>query len=174
MYKNQLTSLPAYFDRYIHLVPDMDLAEALDQFGIDYISKEKESLLALGDRVYAMDKWTIRDICQHIIDTERIFAYRALRIARGDKTPLPGFDENSYAVTAHATNRSLEDIFAEFEQVRKSNLQLFLSFSDADVCQEGTASDNTISVLAIGFTMVGHVIHHMNIIKERYLPLLEK
>ncbi|MBK8517432.1 MAG: DinB family protein [Saprospiraceae bacterium] len=172
MKKKQINKQPAYFDRYIEYVPDIDLNDALLQYGFDYLLPEKEKLGQLGHDVYSPGKWTIRDILQHIIDTERIFSYRALRIARNDKTPLPGFDENQYAYVAHASGRKLDDLFDEFDMVRKSTIFLFDSLSEQDLLREGFINKSDISVLALGFTITGHCIHHMNVIKERYYPLI--
>lgn len=173
MYKNQIQSLPQYFDRYISHVPDLKILDALHHYGNSYFAAEKENLIALGDQVYAQDKWTIKDILQHIIDTERIFAYRALRFARKDSTPLAGFDENAYAASVDTSDRTVEDLLLEFAAVRQSTLGLYIGFSGDVLHRQGEASGHSISVLALGFTMVGHGIHHMNIIKERYYPLLK-
>jgi uncharacterized damage-inducible protein DinB len=172
MNKNKINNLPAYFDRYIGYVPDIDLSVALDEYGTSYIMAEKELLSQIGHKVYAPGKWTIRDILQHIIDTERIFAYRALRIGRQDTTILPGFDENLYAANAHASGRKLEDLLSEFDLVRQTTIALFNSFTDEDKLREGFIHKSDISVLALGFTITGHVIHHVNVIKERYYPLI--
>jgi uncharacterized damage-inducible protein DinB len=118
---------------------------------------------------YADGKWTIRELFQHIIDTERIFAYRALCFARKDETPLPGFEENDYAENSKADKRDWEDMVEEFKAVRKSTQILFNSFDKEQLETAGTASGKSNYVLGIGFIMVGHVNHHVNIIKERYL-----
>ena len=172
MKKSAIVTMPVYFDRYINLVGDIDLLQGLEQFGDKHLQQEKQQFIALGDKVYAPGKWTVKDTIQHLIDCERVFAYRALRIARTDKTPLPGFDENLYAETSGANGRSLDDLMAEFSCVRESNIMLFKSFSDAALLHEGTTNGNPVSVLAIGFIIVGHTIHHMNVLKERYYPLL--
>ena len=172
MTKKDIPFLPVYFERYISQVPDMELTTALDVYGMDLIESEKNKLSLLGNQVYAPGKWTIADIMQHIIDTERIFAYRALRIARNDQTPLPGFDENEYADQAHANDRRLDDLIDEFITVRRSTIQLFNSFKTDVMQRQGIASGNPISVIGLGYTMVGHVIHHMEVIRERYYPLI--
>lgn len=118
---------------------------------------------------YAEQKWTIREILQHLIDTERIFCYRALRIARNDKTNLPGFDENDFARNSKANSRTLQDLTEEFKTVRHATLSLFRNFDAEDWTKTGMASNSEISLRAIGFIMAGHVIHHQRIIKERYL-----
>ena len=118
---------------------------------------------------YAEGKWTIKDILQHLIDTERIFAYRALRITRKDQTPLPGFEENDYADNAFANQRELNDLIDEFKVVRQSTIHLFRTFTDEQLAFLGTASDKLISVRAIGYIISGHQKHHINVFKERYL-----
>ena len=118
---------------------------------------------------YEVGKWSFKDILQHLIDTERIFAYRALRIAREDQTPLPGFEENQYADFAHANQRELNDLMDEFKVVRQSTIHLFRTFTDEQLAFLGTASDKLISVRAIGYIISGHQKHHINVFKERYL-----
>jgi hypothetical protein len=118
---------------------------------------------------YSNDKWTIKDILLHLIDTERIFAYRALRIARNEKVELPGFNEDSYVVEALANERSLSSLLEEYKMVRNATICLFKSFSENQLARIGVASNNSISVRAIGVIIQGHENHHMEIIKERYL-----
>jgi uncharacterized damage-inducible protein DinB len=121
------------------------------------------------DYRYAEGKWTIKDILQHIIDAERIFAYRALRFARNDKTALPGFEENDYADEANANKRSIQDLLSELLVVRQATLMLFKSFSEDELLRKGIASNNPMSVRALGFTIIGHQNHHQRIFEERYL-----
>ena len=118
---------------------------------------------------YAAGKWTIKDIIQHLIDCERIFAYRALRIARKDQTPLPGFEENNYVDAAMANQRELTDLMDEFKIVRQSTIHLFRTFTAEQLAFMGTTSDKPVSVRAIGFIISGHQIHHLEVFKERYL-----
>lgn len=118
---------------------------------------------------YAEGKWTIRQLLQHIIDAERVFAYRALRFARKDATPLPGFDENIWAAVATAENRKWKDLLEEFVAVRKASILLYESFSTEELLLEGTASNNAINVMALGYIIPGHVNHHIDILNERYL-----
>ncbi len=174
MYKNQIEKMPAYFDRYISHVPDMKIIDALHQYGQSYLQVEKDKLKELEDQIYAPDKWTAKEILQHLVDAERILSYRALRFARADDTPLPGFDENKYAQHVDTSHRTVDDLLLEFAAVRQSTLGLFIGLKEVELQRVGTASNIEISVLALGFTMVGHVIHHINVIKERYYPLLEK
>nr|WP_294938331.1 DinB family protein [uncultured Flavobacterium sp.] len=123
------------------------------------------------DYRYAEGKWTIKEIIQHIIDAERIFAYRALRFSRNDATPLPGFDENRYAevVNPVANKRHLKDLLTEFTAVRHATISLFKSFTEEDLLKKGVASENVMSVRAAGFVIIGHQNHHKKVFSERYL-----
>ena len=121
------------------------------------------------DYRYAEGKWTIKEILQHLIDAERIFAYRALRFARNDKTPLPGFDENDYAAEAYADKRSIQELLTELAVVRQATQSLFKSFSQEELLRKGSASNNPVSVRALGFVIIGHQNHHERIFQERYL-----
>jgi uncharacterized damage-inducible protein DinB len=121
------------------------------------------------DYRYAEDKWTIKDILQHLIDAERIFAYRALCFARNDKTKLPGFEENDYVDEANANKRSIMDLLTEYSALRNSTLLLFKSFSDNELLRVGIANENPMSVRAIGFVTIGHQNHHQQVFEERYL-----
>jgi len=164
---------PCYFDTYINQVGDLDLSVALQQSitAIDALNLEK--LHSLGDQVYAPGKWTLRDLFQHITDCERVFAYRALRFARNDKTALPGFDENLFADNSGANRRSLEDVLAELRCVRESTRMLFDSFDETALRRTGIMFKSELTVLAIGFTLVGHQNHHFRIMEERYFPMLQ-
>lgn len=117
---------------------------------------------------HAPGEWTIQDILVHIMDVERVFAYRALRIARGDSTPLSGFAENDYAVQAHANQRSAEDIMAEYRTVRAATISLFNGLDDAALTQTGTASNNPLTVRGAAFFIAGHELHHIHSIRENY------
>ena len=117
---------------------------------------------------YAPGKWTVKQMLQHVIDTERIFAYRALAVARGEATPIPGFDENEYADNAPAAHRKWEDMLEEWRLVRQTTNLLFASFTTDQLKNLGTASNNPISVNALGFIIFGHALHHLRILKERY------
>lgn len=173
MKRSDIHPLPEYFDRYINLAPDVDIVNALEKTATVFSAEELEKVRALGASVYAPGKWSMKDIIRHLIDTERIMAYRALRFARKDSTLLPGFEENEYAVTAEANSSNLDDLLEEFVQVRKSNIYLFKSFTDEMQQQKGVCFKREISVLGLGFVLAGHPIHHVNVIRERYFPLLQ-
>lgn len=154
---------------YIKALDDVHLVEELEISLHDFIKFVQNIPMDKFDYRYEEGKWTIKDIIQHIIDTERIFGYRALRISRNDKTPLPGFDENEYVENTNANNRGLQELLTEFSAVRHSNLLLFKSFSEEQLARMGIASNHPISVRAIGFMMIGHQKHHQNVFQERYL-----
>jgi hypothetical protein len=122
-----------------------------------------------GKYSYAADKWTINEVIEHIIDTERIFAYRALCIARGEKKILPGFEQDDYVRGAHSNNRKLSELIEEFRKVRTANLSLFKSFDEDDINSRGNVSDYQITVNAILYIVAGHANHHLNILRNRYL-----
>ena len=174
MTTKEILTLPQYYDRYINLVePELSIIDALKKYGVEYLLNQRYYFEELEDAVYAEGKWTIKQILQHIIDTERIFTYRALWFARHDSTPLPGYNEVEYANNDKVMERSLDDVLEEFEIVRESTIALFKSFDTSQIMASGTASSVEISVLAIGFTIVGHVMHHLQVIKERYYPLID-
>lgn len=154
---------------YIKVLENIELFEELEISLHDFIKFVQNIPLDKFDYSYAEGKWTIKEIIQHIIDTERIFAYRALRISRNDKTPLPGFEENDYAVNTNAKSRSIQDLLTEFSAVRHSNLLMFKSFSEEQLARIGIASEHEVSVRAIGFLIIGHLKHHKNVFIERYL-----
>lgn len=118
---------------------------------------------------YAEDKWTIKELIQHITDAERILSYRALRFSRNDATDLPGFNENWYVANSNGNERPIEDLLQEFKLVRKATLALFKSFSIEMLSKTGAANGSDMTVRALGFIIAGHQIHHLKIIKEKYL-----
>lgn len=163
------TEHPVYYGKYIQRVPEGDLVDILN-------NQLKESLTFLESLPveklnyrYAAGKWTIPQIIQHITDTERIFAYRALRFARKDKTPLSGFEENDYADAANTSERSINDILEEFISVRRASIQLLKSFNDAILNNSGSSNGNPMTVRAMVYIIAGHELHHMQVIKEKYL-----
>lgn len=164
-----LNRVPPFFHNYIKLVPDVDLIKALHEqentFSalLDNIPEDK------WDYCYEQNKWTIREMILHCIDTERIFAYRALCIARKDTSPLQSFDENAYALHSKANNRSIESLKQEFNYIRKSTTLLFEGLDEEQMETEGKIGEKLIYVGALGFIIVGHIMHHEQILKERYL-----
>lgn len=144
---------------------------------LERINEQKAEIAALFNSIseeksntaYAEGKWTIKEVLNHINDVERIFTYRALAIARGDKQPLPGMDQDAYQVAATNTSRPLRSYVAEFEAIRSASIFLFENLREEEIMQEGTASGNKVTVRALAAMTVGHAAHHIQIIKERYL-----
>ena len=154
---------------YINALDNVELLEELEISLHDFIRFVREIPMDKFDYRYAEGKWTIKEIIQHIIDSERVFSYRALRISRNDKTPLPSFDENNYVDNTNANKRGLQELLTELSAVRHATLLLFKSFSDEQLARMGIASENEISVRAIGFIIIGHQKHHQKVFEERYL-----
>ena len=161
---------PPYATMYIKLLPDDGLLLTHLKENFD---KAREFILSLPEEKlayrYAKNKWTIKEILVHIIDDERIYAYRALCFARNDKTELPGFEQDDYALFSNANERSIENILNEFETVRNATITLFESFDETALLREGIANKNKATVRALGYHLAGHELHHINIIKEKYL-----
>ncbi len=172
MKRSDIKTMPAHHGVYIQKIEDIELADALEKYGKPYFWAERDKLKQLGDKVHAPGKWTVKDIIQHLIDSERIFAYRALHFARNDKTPLSSFEENDYAMTAQASRRELDDLLDELYTVRDTTIRLFRSFTDEMLMREGQMPSGSITVLGIGFAIVGHNKHHMEVLKERYYPII--
>ncbi|MCB0474599.1 MAG: DinB family protein [Flavobacteriaceae bacterium] len=118
---------------------------------------------------YAPGKWTIKELVQHLIDTERVFAYRALCFSRNDVAELPGFDENQFIDNCNANDRPFGELLSEFDVIRASSVALFRSFTDEMLLRKGIANGNSMSVRAVGYIISGHLLHHLQVIKQRYL-----
>ena len=168
MNRPQPDEYPVFFAGYIDAVSDdviVELERQTDAFPefLRGLTEEK------ADFAYAEGKWTIKELIGHLIDTERIMAYRVMRIARNDATPLAGFDENDYVANAHFADRNLESLAEEFALLRRTNMYLIKSFNDEEINRTGTSNGNLISVRALIYIMAGHLNHHRRIIEERYL-----
>lgn len=165
----QQDTYPAYMETYIKLVNGEKIYDELFQSYMDTMdlvtSLDAETLQFR----YAPGKWTVIEILQHIMDTERIFCFRALCFARQDKTNFPGFDENDYVITSLAMVRNIDDMIREFSLLRASTIELFKSFTPAMLEYSGTANNNTVSVKALLFAILGHELHHRSIITQRYM-----
>ncbi|MNK51199.1 DinB superfamily protein [compost metagenome] len=166
MNRPQPNEYPVWGETYISKV-DRDIFEILND--------QVESIPALfkahadkADYAYAEGKWTLKEMLGHMIDTERVFAFRITCFARKEQQPLPGFDEDDYVLNAHFAERELEDLIEEFAALRKANLYLFKSLNEDDLNKKGIASGREINVRSILFIVGGHVIHHVGVLKERY------
>jgi uncharacterized damage-inducible protein DinB len=157
-----------FYHKYVASVPEGDVVALLRQSGrelLDTIATVPEDR---GGFRYAEGKWSIREVMGHISDAERIFTYRALRMARGDTTPLAPFDENEYVKTAGSDARTLSNLAREFGAVREASVQLFESLPDDAWGRSGVASGKDISVRALAYIVAGHAMHHLGILRERY------
>ena len=157
-----------YYHGYIDQVKYDDAMEGLEVQYFTAIEFFKSIPEEKWDYRYQDGKWTIKEVILHVIDAERIFAYRALRIARNDATPLPGFDQDIYVPESNAENRSANSIIEEYKTVREATHSLFINMSNEAISRIGTASDNPISPRALAWILLGHEQHHISVIKERY------
>lgn len=169
MSKISIENVPQFYRGYVNHVIHTNFMDAMR-----WSSDEMSILIASipeskADYQYAPGKWTIRELIGHIIDAERIFAYRALRFARNDKTPLSGFDENVYVPESNVTTRTLSELMSELTRIRETSIDLFKSFTPGMLDRTGAANNTEISVLALGYVIPGHETHHRAILKTRYL-----
>lgn len=159
----------AYYGTYISKVPEGDVLDILER-------QRGEIRQLLGDlpadkenHRYAPGKWSIKEVIGHVADTERVFCYRALRFARGDRTPLPSFDENSYVLNANFAQRTIIDLAEEYDAVRQATVLLFRNLSPDALMRTGTACEKEFTVRALAYMVAGHVGHHLALLRERYL-----
>lgn len=157
-----------YYEKYIALVPAGDVADLLEAQAGETLKLLEARAQDDGNFRYAPDKWTVKEVVGHISDTERIFTYRALRIARGDKTPIEGFEQDDYVRGGGFNARSLAGLLREFSAVRNATVALFRSLDDSAWLRRGTANKNEISVRALAFITAGHELHHRRILEEKY------
>lgn len=171
MKKSDINPMPEYFERYINAVEAVELAEAFAESIRQLDRLDKSLLAALGDKSRADGKWTIREIFQHLIDWERILSYRALLFARCKGSASQNLDENRLASNMNAGRRSIDELIDELKTVRASTGAMFESFDEKTLLNTGICWKYEISVLATGFTIIGHQAHHLKIIEEKYYPL---
>lgn len=159
---------PSY-DRYISMVPDANILTVL----ADQITETLDLLRSIpesgGNFRYAPEKWSIKELVGHLIDSERVFAYRALRFARNDSTPLPGFEQDDYVRGASYDRLSLSDITSEFESVRASTLFLLRHFDGDAWSRKGLANESEVSVRALAYIIAGHELHHRGVLRAKYM-----
>lgn len=169
MTRPDIEKVPDFYKSYVELVKDMDVMDALRfaakkiQQVIPYIAEDK------GGYRYAEGKWTVKEVINHMMDAERVFAYRALRFSRNDQTALSPFDEDAYAPKANAHGRDIQQLAREMKRLRETTIDLFASFTPEMLQYEGTASGKRMSVLHLGYVIAGHDLHHQKILQERYL-----
>ena len=169
MLRPDIEKVPEFYKGYVELVSDMDLLDALRhaaklvQQTVPYIAEDQ------GEYRYAEGKWSVKEVLNHMMDAERVFAYRALRFSRNDQTALHPFEENDYAPEANAHARSIQQLAREMKRLRETTVDLYTSLSPEMLEREGTASGKKLSVKNLGYIIAGHDIHHLNILRERYL-----
>lgn len=169
MNRPETNEFDPYYNNYISLIEGNDVLQVLDaqpgELRAIFAGLPEEK----GTFAYVDGKWTIKELLSHLIDGERMFAYRTLRVSRGDKTPIEGFEQDGYIENSNANNRSFAELLEEFDLQRRSNMLLFNNLSDEASKRIGTANEKEISTRALIYTMAGHVRHHIHILKERYL-----
>lgn len=163
------TEHPPYYATYVSLVPQGDILNLLETQLDATLNLLRGISDTQADSRYAPGKWSIKEVVGHVVDTERIFAYRALRFARNDRTPLPGFEQEGYVRHAAFGDVRLSDLACEFEHVRRGNLFLFRNLDAAAWARSGVASNGEVSVRALAYIIAGHELHHVGILKTRYL-----
>lgn len=169
MKKPEAGEYAEYYGRYVGSVPEGDIVATLEKQGAEFASFLRSIPETKGDHRYAPDKWSVKEAVGHMLDGERIFAYRALRFARGDQQPLPGFEQDDYVKTAQHGRAKLADLIEEFELLRRANVLMLRHLDEVAWTRRGTASSYEISVRALAFVLAGHVAHHWGVLKERYL-----
>lgn len=165
----QLEKVSKFYQGYVKNVMDQDMFDALRQSSKITLELIRSIPESKGEHRYAEGKWSIKELLAHMIDVERIMAYRALRFARNDKTDLPGFEENDYAPEANAHARTIAQLANEMERLRATTIDMFESFTPEMLLREGTANKNNLSVFVLGYVIPGHETHHRKILIERYL-----
>jgi uncharacterized damage-inducible protein DinB len=168
MKRPDLAKVPSFYHSYIYLVSGSDLNLSFQenkQVIGDFLAAIPEEK---WNYRYAEGKWSIKEMVQHMIDADRIFAYRALCIARGEKASLPGFDENTYAGASNAGHRTKEALLQEYRTVQQATALLFQSFDENQLERSGISNNNPIQVRAIGFISIGHMLHHKKVLQEKY------
>jgi hypothetical protein len=171
MKRDKVDPMPVYFDRYINLIDNIYLNEALENSLNDLENIDFKAMEAIGNKSYASNKWTVKEIFQHIIDVERVLCYRTLLIARSDLSITPSFDPEYISSHSNAVKRNFKKLIDELIMVRKSTIAFFHSFDDEILLKKGLNWQIEMNVLAFGFCIVGHQAWHFEIIRDKYLGL---
>jgi len=174
MKRPEPTEYAEFYANYISKVPGTDVLGVLESQRLQMLQLFAGRSERDGSFRYAPGKWTVKEVLGHITDTERIFTYRALRIARGDQTPLPGFEQDDYVRSGAFGERSLADLAEEFGAVRSASIVLFRSFKEEAWPRRGVASQKEVTVRALAFITAGHQMHHRIILEERYFPAIPR
>ena len=169
MKRPETTEFAPYYNTYISLVEDDNVIPALKAQSAELRAVFSAIPEEKGTFAYADGKWTLKEVLSHLIDGERMFAYRILRISRGDETPIEGFEQDGYIENSNANNRPFAELLEEFDLQRRSNLMLLNNLSDEASRRMGTASGQPVSARALTYIMAGHIRHHIDILNQRYL-----
>jgi hypothetical protein len=173
MKKSDIKKMPEYFNQYIHFTDDVTYLEALQISLQELEQAPKEKWKAINDKTYALGKWTVKDIFQHLIDTERVFVYRITAIARGDKQQMPSFDEDIFAKNAIAKARTIDNLLDELMLVRKGTIAMYQSFTPEMLHQIGNGFNGIqYCPLSLGFMLAGHQRWHFKVIEDKYFSLI--
>lgn len=164
----------SFYEKYVSLVTGDDILGALESQRLQTAQLLAPRSEREGNFRYAPDKWSVKEVIGHLSDSERIFTYRALRIARGDATPLSSFEQNDYVRAGSFGDRTLAGLAEEFSAVRAASLALFRSLADAAWMRSGTANNNPVTVRALAYITAGHELHHRRILEERYFPAIPR
>lgn len=172
--KPESTEYAPFYEKYVALVPSADILSLLETQRLQMTQLLTACSERDGNFRYAPGKWSVKEVIGHLSDCERIFTYRALRIARGDSTPLPGFEQDDYVRTAGSGRRQLQDLAEEFSLIRNSTIALYRSLDDDAWARRGSANKNEVSVRALAFITAGHELHHRQILEERYFAAIPR
>jgi hypothetical protein len=167
--KPQADEYAEYYGKYVSLVPEGDVVETLSRQAGETLALLRSIPESRAGHAYEPGKWSIRQVVGHVIDGERIFAYRALAIARGDRANLPGMEQDEYMEHARFDERTLESLCEEFEHVRRANVLMMRGFDAEAWARRGVANDNEVTVLALAYVIAGHELHHVNVLRVKYL-----
>lgn len=168
------TDYAAYYEKYVSLVPGTDILGVLEAQSMVMAQLLGARSEREGNFRYAADKWTVKELVGHVTDSERIFAYRALRIARADATAMEGFEQDDYVKNGGFNDRTLADLADELAQVRSATLALFLGLNGDAWQRRGVANKNEVTVRALAYIIAGHELHHRRILEEKYLPAIPR
>ncbi|MCB0733844.1 MAG: DinB family protein [Flavobacteriales bacterium] len=169
MTKPLAESIPVYYRPYLEGVQSQQVMDALQEELEGFQKLFGKLTAAQLNFSYGPDKWTMRQLWLHLMDTERVMSYRAMRFARGDRTELPGFEQDDYVLAPGLTDRSRKSLMDEWNAVRESTLTLFKSLNADELKREGIANGYVMSVNALGFIIAGHMIHHLKVVRDRYI-----
>lgn len=164
----------SYYEKYISLISATDIVTALEGQRLAMTQLLGARSEREGNFRYAPGKWTLKEVIGHVSDAERIFAYRAMRIARADQTPIEGFEQDDYVKNGGFSERTLADLSEEFAHVRNASLALFRSLPDAAWTRRGVANKNEVTVRALAYIIAGHEVHHRRVLEENYLPAIPR